>query len=160
MTATENQSPVTDGTSTETEKFDAIAWRREKVLTLRAKGYTYDKIVQTLKAGHPDVAISHGTIANDLQTIKEQVNAELDQWVTKELPMAHRLALQGIMEVIRSAWELADSTRDEKTRLQALGLVKDAYVTQKDFLSNSSVLNKTIRWIEWAKKELEARKEK
>lgn len=157
MTAIETQSRPIDGTSTEGEKFDVIAWRREKVLTLRAKGYTYDKIVQTLKAGHPDVRISHGTIANDLQAIKDQVNAELNDWVTKELPMAHRLALQGIVEVIRSAWELADSTKDEKTRLQALGLVREAYVTQKDFFSDSSILNKTIRWIEWAKKELEAK---
>ena len=71
--------------------------------------------------------------------------------------MAHRMSLQGITEVIRTAWELADSTRDEKTRLQALALVRDAYVAQKDFLSDSTVLNKTIRWIEWAKKELEVR---
>jgi hypothetical protein len=127
------------------------------VLTLRAKGYTYDKIVQTLKAGHADIAISHGTIANDLAAIKEEVNGQLHDWVVNELPLLHRTALQGINEVIRSAWELADSTKDEKTRLQALSLAKEAYITQKDFLSDTSVLNKTIRWIEWAKNELEAR---
>jgi hypothetical protein len=157
LTAEETQIQNNEDLSTDTDSFSLVQWRREQVLRLRAKGFTYDKIVDTLKAGNPEVAISHGTIANDLKSIKDEVNANLARWVTEELPTLNRIALVGISEIIKSAWELADSTRDERTKISALQLVKEGYVTQREFLSDSRILNKTLRWLEWAKGQLEAK---
>jgi len=153
MTVEESQIQDNDEISmpADGERFDLIQWRREQALRLRAKGLTIDRIAETLK-------VSHGTISGDLKAIREETNANLQRWVTEELPTMNKLALAGISEIIKSAWELADATRDERIKISALQLVRDAYITQREFLSDTNILNKTLRWIEWARGQLEASK--
>ena len=128
MTATENQTQPIDGTSTDTDRFDLIARRRERVLTLRAKGYTTDAIVTELKVGNEEVKISHVTVINDLKAIREEVNKSLTAFVQDELPMENKVAIAGIKEIIKEAWTIADSARDNKEPLATLSLAKEAYL--------------------------------
>lgn len=123
-------------------------------MKLRAKGYTLDEIVETLKAGHKDVKISHGTVFNDLKAIREFSNNEFQDYI-ENLPFEHKLALTGIMEVIRKAWEIVDSTKDDRTRIAALALVKDAYLSKQDLLGDSDTLEKALLFIQKAKGQLQ-----
>lgn len=136
------------------DRLNAVAWRREKVLTLRAKGLTIDQIVSQLRAGNADVRISHGTVVNDLKAIREQVNKNLSQYVEEELPMENKIALTGIREIIKEAWGLADNAKDDKTRLAALSLAKEAYLTQQTLLGDVNVLEHAINWLKKAKAQL------
>jgi hypothetical protein len=155
LTTAENQTQPIDGTSTGADRYDLVAWRRERVLTLRAKGYTIDAIAAELKAGNEDVKISHGTVINDLKAIREEVNKNLTQFVQDELPMENKVAIAGIKEIIKEAWAMADSARDHKERLGALSLAKEAYLTQQALLGDSRILEQAISWIKKAKKQLE-----
>lgn len=157
MTDKEISAQETDYLSMETdqdEKFDLVRWRREQVLKLRAKGHTIDEIVKILKADHPDVRISHGTVFSDLQAIKEEANRNLQRKIEEELPLENRIALAGVQEIIKTAWELADSTKDEKVRLSALQLLREAYLTRQALLGDSAILYKAISWLEKVKRQL------
>lgn len=137
-------------------QIDLINWRRIQVLKLRAKGYTIDEIVAELKAGHQDVRISHGTVSNDLKAIREQSKQEFQEYV-ENLPLEHKLALTGIMEIIRKAWEIADSAKDDRVRLSALSLVKDAILTKQSILGDSNTLENALSFVQKAKQQLQER---
>jgi hypothetical protein len=135
-------------TPNDSDRYDLMQWRREQALRLRTRGYAIDKIADE------KLQIGHGTISGELKAIRAETNVNLSKWVTEELPTLNKSSLAGISEIIKSAWEpLADSTKEERTRIAALQLVRDAYITQRDFLSDTNILNKTLHWIEWAKKE-------
>ena len=159
MTAIETHSQPIDGANRDADGYDLIAWRRERVLTLRAKGHTIDTIVAELKAGNEEVKISHGTVVNDLKAIREEVNKNLTQFVQEELPMENKVAIAGIKEIIKEAWSKADSARDHKERLAALSLAKEAYLTQQALLGDSRILEQAVNWIKKAKKQLEGARE-
>lgn len=157
MTIETDQVRKKDYPSTEAdsnERYDLIKWRREQVLKMRAKGYTFDKIAETLKAGHPEVRISHGTVARDIEAIKQEVNDNLRDYIQKEIPYEVHLCQAGILEILREAWKIAESTNDEKVKISALSLAKDAYLTQNALLGDSKVLEQTIQWLKKAKKQL------
>lgn len=154
MTTGKSQAQPSDGTTSDVDRYDILAWRREQVLKLRAKGYSIDAIVTELKSGHPDVKISHGTVINDIKAIKEQVNQNLSDFIQNEIPYENHLCLAGIEEVIAQAWKLADSAKDERTRISALSLVKDAYLTRQAVLGDSKVLEQAVLWLKRAKKQL------
>ena len=129
------------------DRYDLIQWRRDQALKLRAKGYTIDKISEKLK-------VSHGTVSNDLAAIKDQVNKSLSNFIENELPYENRLCLSGIQQVIHEAWHIAESTNDDKTRIQALSLAREAYMTQQALLGDSKVLDTAIQWLKRAKKKI------
>lgn len=155
MTVEASPMRKTDDQSTDADRYDLINWRRDRVLTLRAKGHTIDAIVAELKAGNEDVKISHGTVVNDLKAIRKEVNENLTQFVQDELPMENKVAIAGIKEIIKEAWVMADSARDHKERLAALSLAKEAYLTQQALLGDSRILEQAVNWIKKAKKQLE-----
>ena len=155
MTVEESAIGKTDSRSTEPDRYDLVRWRRERVLTLRAKGYTIDAIVAELRGGNAEVKISHGTVVNDLKAIREEVNKNLTQFVQDELPMENKIAISGIKEIIKEAWIMADSAKDHKERLAALSLAKEAYLTQQALLGDSRILEQAVNWIKKAKKQLE-----
>lgn len=158
MTESENDLQKVDDLNTEVDqedkKYDLIRWRREQVLKLRAKGYSVQKIVETLKAGHPEVSISHGTVVRDLKAIKEEVNRGLSQYIDGELPFELKLTLAGIEEIIRQAWEVADHAQDQKAKLAALALAKEAYTTRQALLGDAQVLEKAVEWLKKSRQEL------
>jgi len=129
------------------DKYDLVELRRGKVIELLSKGHNQSECAKIL-------GVDKATISRDVSALREGARSRIKTYVEETLPFEVEKALSGIGSIIKSAWELADSTRDERTHIAALQLVKDAYITQRDFLSDSNVLNKTLRWIEWAKKEL------
>lgn len=133
---------------------DLVQWRRIQVLKLRAKGHSLDEIVDILKAGHKDVRISHGTVHNDLKAIRAEANKEFSQYI-ENLPFEHKLALAGVVEIIKKAWETADSTKDDKVRLSALALVKDAILTKQSILGDSDTLEKALSFVQKTDEQLQ-----
>lgn len=126
---------------------DLIELRRAKVVELLSKGLNQSEVAKQL-------GVDKATISRDVKELKEGARERIKAHVEETLPFEHEKALAGLGQIIKSAWVLAESTKDERTRIAALQLAKDGYITQRDFLSDSNVLNKTLKWIEWAKKQL------
>ena len=132
-----------------------IEWRRNKVYEILVKGYNQYEIVETMRISQP-------TIYRDVQHLRQRAKEELRFHIEEKLPDEYQRCLRGINEVLKIAWDIANSKMedrkiDEKTRLQALSLVNDCYKFRMDLLTNSTVLAHAISFVERSKERLNNR---
>jgi predicted transcriptional regulator len=121
-----------------------------KVSELLVKGHSQYEIADILKISQP-------TISRDVQFLREQAKAELREYVEDKLPEEHQRCLRGVTEVLKMAWAIAnrqgqETKVDEKTRLQALSLVNECYKFRIELLTNNSILNQALAFVERSEK--------
>ena len=125
---------------TQPDQKTLIKWRQEKVLTLRAKGFTIDEIVSVMRGGNPDVKISHGTVVSDLRVIRQQINERLFKFSSNML-LELSFTLEGLRETIKEAWKVAEFNPEKK--LEALRLIQECYVKRCKLMTDNETLVKS-----------------
>jgi hypothetical protein len=111
-----------------------IALRRDKVLQLSSRGYSQTEISSQLN-------VSQALVSLDLQYLKCQAAASLNEYITKTIPFEFNKALTGITLVIRDGFKISETANDAKDRLAALELVMEAYEKRMELLTNSAIID-------------------
>lgn len=137
-------------TNTRTEQLE---WRRNKVQELAVKGFRQSEIVQMLQ-------VDKSAVCRDISFLKESAKETIKNHIQDRLPYEYNKCLQGIEEIIKESWNIAakaDKTGDTKEKLQSLSLIKECYSTKMDLLTNASLLQDSIKFIENTKEKLSER---
>jgi hypothetical protein len=53
----------------------------------------------------------------------------------------------GLTSILKEAWNAATNTQDKRERIQALSLAKECYSMKLDLLTNTTVVNDAIRFV-------------
>src|ERR687888_2818 len=96
---------------------DRIDWRRSKVQELSSQGHSQREIAQMLQ-------VSNGTVNKDLFILRQQAKANIKRYIEERLPEEYEKCLVGLNAITKEAWNTAQSTKDNKEKIQALCLVK------------------------------------
>src|SRR5919106_6159021 len=94
-------------------KATEIEQRRMAVLQLLSKGYSQSDVAKGLN-------YSKACISNDVRILKETTRKTFRHRVEHELPFQFRVAEEGLLYVKKRASLIADTTKDERIKLQAL----------------------------------------
>jgi hypothetical protein len=94
-------------------------WRKEKVWELKSCGLTIDEIVESLKPKQ-GIKISHATVHRDLKIKENEIESHFKDYIEKELPVQHSLAITGLDRVIKESWRIYARASDDRTRLAAI----------------------------------------
>lgn len=143
-------------------KHEAVLWRRNKVQELLIKGYNQTRIAKELQ-------VSNYAISNDVKQLKYQAKESMKEHLEHRLPLEFTNCIQGINEVLRMSFEIANSyakddnedhgriltTDENRTRLQALALANDCYKYKMELMTNGAVVADALRYVEQKQKELE-----
>lgn len=123
----------------ENYKFDklAIEWRRSVVLQKLSQGYNQSEIARELQL-HPS------TISLDCQWIREKSRKNIQTFVEEKLAEEVDKAFTSYNSIIKKAWETANTTEDDKTRLQALHVIKETVESRIDLVANVDVVMKVM----------------
>lgn len=121
MTEPENDVHEVDDSNEKTDYL--IRWRREKVWELRALHYTIDEIVDIIRAGKPEVRVSHGTVCRDLEAKHREIEASFKRYIEKELPRQHHLAVATLEKIAKEAYKVYLKSIDERAKISALNLI-------------------------------------
>lgn len=130
-----------------------IQWRRDKVQELASKGHSQREISHILQVGL-------GTINRDIIYLRQQAKQNVEKYVNEKLPEEFEKCLTGLNAILKQAWiisEKAGSTsfdNNKKQQIQALALAKECYVLKLDLLTNASVVEHAVKFIEQKKSEL------
>jgi hypothetical protein len=54
----------------------------------------------------------------------------------------------------KKAWEISENTGEDKTKVQALSLAKECVINKLDLLTNATVVDDAIRFVEQSKEKL------
>lgn len=123
-----------------------IKWRKEKVWELRSCGLTIDEIVESLKPKQ-GIKISHATVHRDLKAKEKEIKAHFTDYIEKELPVQHSLAVTGLDRVIKESWRIYARTSDDRTRLAAMSIISDATMKKQAVLGDPAQIEKAIRLV-------------
>jgi predicted transcriptional regulator len=97
-----------------------MAWRRNKVRELLARGYHQDEIASTLHISQP-------TISGDIHYIQKQIHKNSENY-GEYLFQVYRNNLQGIDELIKKLWTIVDSPKtNSKEKIKAIALIDQYY---------------------------------
>ena len=130
-----------------TKKEQQIEWRRSKVQELVIKGYSQSEIARTLN-------IPKVTICRDVSYLKDKAEETIKYHIQKTLPYEYSNCLQGLHEIIKEVWIILENADKTGERLQSLALIKEIFVTRMDLLTNASLLQDSIKFVEQIKDKL------
>jgi hypothetical protein len=125
-------------------KMGQVEWRRNKVQELSVKGFNQAEITRMLK-------IPKSTISRDIEYLREQSKKSIKEHINDKLPYEYNKCISGLEEIIKEGWIVAtnaEKTGNNKDKLQSLTLIKDTYSTKMDLLTNASLLQDSIKFVE------------
>jgi predicted transcriptional regulator len=114
---------------TMTKYRNQMAWRRNKVRELLARGYAQYEISNTLHISQP-------TISRDIHYLeKERYKTERNYG--QRLFSTYESNLLGYEELIKKLWSIIDSTKtDDKQRIKAITLINECYKQRLELLKS------------------------
>ena len=124
-----------------------VEWRREKVLLLVSQGFSQRDIADKIK-------VSVGTVNKDLSYLREQAKENIKKYVDEKIPEEYEKCLTGLNSILRESWSISDKAIDKREKIEALKLARDCYSMRLDLLTNSSVINDSMRFIEKSKESI------
>jgi hypothetical protein len=121
-------------------KDDQLEWRRNKVIELRSRGLSYQEIAHELQ-------VSKASISSDMQYLRKQAKESIKEYVTEQLPEQYHICLAALDTILKHAYEILQTTDDNREKLQAMELFKDTHLVKLELLSNATTIDSALHYI-------------
>ena len=122
-----------------------MAWRRNKVRELLARGYHQDEIANTLHISQP-------TISRDIHYIQKEIRKNTENY-GEHLFQVYRNNLQGIDEMVKKLWTIVDSLKtDSKEKIKAITLIGQCYRERLELVRSEPNLIEYNKWMNSVKR--------
>jgi hypothetical protein len=122
-----------------------IEWRRSQVLELSSKGYSQSDMAKKLR-------LDKSIISRDIAHLRIQAKENIKNYINERLPEEYEKCLVGITSIMKEAWNTSEGTEDNREKIQALSLAKDCYSMKLELLTNATIVDDVIKFIETEKK--------
>ena len=110
------------------------------VLELSVKGFSQREIANKLQISEP-------TISNDIDYLRQQANENIKYHIEKKLPLEYKKCLLGLEQIIKECYLISENA-NTKDKLQSLSLISEVYSKKMDLLTNASLLQDSIKFVE------------
>ena len=121
-------------------KADQIEWRRSKVIEMRSRGMSQIEIARELQ-------VSEASISLDIQHLRNQAKEYIKEYVTEHLPEQYQVCLSALDTILKHAFEIVQTTDDNREKLQAMELFKDTHLVKLELLSNATTIDSALNYI-------------
>jgi transcriptional regulator len=121
-------------------KAEQLEWHRSKVVELRARGLSHGEIAHELQ-------VSRASIGSDVQYLSEQAKGTIKEYVTEHLPEQYQVCLSALDTILKHAYEILETTDDNREKLQAMELFKDTHLVKLELLSNATIIDSAMNYI-------------
>jgi len=138
----DNNIPVVTRAGVTLSKYrNQMAWRRNKVKELLARGYQQYDIANTLHISQP-------TISRDIHYIQTEMRKNAENYDKHRFEL-YRNNLLGLDEMIKKLWTIADSPKtDSKEKIKAIVLIGQFYRERLQLIRNEPCLIEQMKRIE------------
>jgi hypothetical protein len=121
-------------------KADQLQWRRSKVVEMRARGLSHGEIAHELQ-------VSRASISSDIQYLGNQAKETIREYVTEHLPEQYQACLTALDAIIKRAFDILETSPDNREKLQAMELFKDTHLVKLELLSNATTIDSALNYI-------------
>jgi hypothetical protein len=119
-----------------------IEWRRQKVMELLSKGESNQSEIARM------LQVDRSIVCRDIAYLRQQAKDNIKRYIDERLPEEYEKCLVGLNAITKEAWNTAHSTEDKREKIQALSLSKECYSMKLDLLTNATVVDDAIRFVE------------
>jgi predicted transcriptional regulator len=121
-------------------KIEQLEWRRSKVVELRSRGLSQTEIARELQ-------VSKASISLDMQYLREQAKGTIKEYATDHLPEQYQVCLIALDSIIKRAFDILETSPDNREKLQAMELFKDTHLVKLELLSNATTIDSALSYI-------------
>ena len=121
-------------------KSDQLEWRRSKVIEMRSRGLSHGEIAQQLQ-------VSRALISSDIAYLRNQAKETIKEYVTEHLPEQYQVCLSALDTILKHAFEILQTSDDNREKLQAMELFKDTHLVKLELLSNATTIDSALHYI-------------
>src|ERR671936_499404 len=121
-------------------KSEQLEWRRSKVVEMRARGMSQIEIAHELQ-------VSKQLISLDVQYLREQAKESIREYTTEHLPEQYQVCLSALDTILKHAYDILQTTDDNREKLQAMELFKDTHLVKLELLSNATTIDSALNYI-------------
>src|ERR687888_260336 len=107
---------------------------------MRARGMTHQEIAHELQ-------VSRAVITSDIQYLRNQAKESIKEYVTEYLPEQYQVCLTALDEIIKRAFDILETSEDNREKLQAMALFKDTHLVKIELLSNATTIDSALSYI-------------
>ena len=119
-----------------------VKWRRSKVLELSSEGRSQSEIARIMQ-------VSSATISMDIQFLRREAKENIHRYIDERLPFEFHKCLVGLDTIVCKMSDIANSAEsDSRDILQATSVKMQAYSMKIDLLSNATVIEKAVHFID------------
>jgi DNA-binding transcriptional regulator LsrR (DeoR family) len=117
-----------------------IEWRRSQVLGLSSEGYNQREIAQK-------VQIDKSAVNRDILFLRKQARENLQYHIHDRIPEEYQNCMIGMKQYLKQTLEIAETTLDPRTKLQARAIANDCYKYIMDLTINGVVITDAIKFV-------------
>jgi hypothetical protein len=82
-----------------------------------------------------------------MQYLREQAKGTIKEYVTERLPEQYQVCLSALDTILKHAYEILETTDDNREKLQAVELFKDTHLVKLELLSNATTTDSALNYI-------------
>lgn len=91
--------------------------------------------------------VSLVTVNEDLQFLRLRAKENIRHYIDEYLPAEYEDRLDGLNNIMAQAWQMS-LDGDKRERIQALSLAKECYTMKIDLLSNATVVDRAVKFVD------------
>jgi hypothetical protein len=91
--------------------------------------------------------VSKASITSDVQYLREQAKGTIKEYVTEHLPEQYQVCLSALDIILKYAFEILETSEDNREKLQAMELFKDTHLVKLELLSNATTIDSALNYI-------------
>lgn len=119
-----------------------LEWRRSKILELSSEGRNQSEIARILQ-------VSTATINIDIQFLRKEAKENIRKYIDDRLPFEYHKCLIGLDTIIcKMSDNVNNKDSGSRDALQASSIKIQAYSTKIDLLSNPTMIEKAVQFVE------------
>jgi hypothetical protein len=118
---------------------------------MRARGLSYQEIARELQ-------VSKASITSDVQYLREQAKGTIKEYATEHLPEQYQVCLTALDSIIKRAFDIIETSDDNREKLQAMQLFKDTHLVKLELLSNATTIDSALQYIKNKQQEQQPKK--
>lgn len=94
-----------------------------------------------------ELQVSEACISLDMQYLREQAKDNIKEYTTQLLPEQYQVYLSALESILKHAYEILQTTDDNREKRQAMELFKDTHLTKLELLSNATTIDSALNYI-------------
>ena len=91
--------------------------------------------------------MSRASVSSDIQYLRNQAKESIRGYATEHLPEQYQVCLTALDAIIKRAFEILDTSPDNREKLQAMEVFKDTHMVKLELPSNATTIDSALNYI-------------